>query len=184
MRIPLISLLVTAALALLAPAAAGAHVEMQPRQAIGGDTVGYTLIAYPHTQGRLLSITASIPSQLDVTAAAAGDGATAKLARTDGRVTSIAWTGPFGSLDPSVGFTAKTGLRQATLVVPTVLRFADGSSERWLTARTTVLGYTDLRPKRAAAAANGSRNLLPWAAAAVALAVLATAAAVQLRSRR
>ena len=185
MRLPLITLLASAALALAAPALAGAHVEIQPRQAIGGETVTYTLIIYPHTSAQLVGMTATLPTAIRVTAATAGDGLSPRLVRSGDRVTSIVWSGSASATEPNVTFTAKTGLRQQTLVIPTVLRFIDGSSESWRTARTTVLGYTDLRPpsQQTPTADGGSRRLLPYAAALAAL-VLVAAVVLQRRSRR
>ena len=185
MRLTTITLLASAALALAAPAVAGAQVEIQPRQAIGGETVTYTLVIYPHSTAQLVGMTATVPPALRVTAASAGDGMTPRLVRSGDRVTSIVWSGSASASAPTVTFTAKTGLRQQTLVIPTVLRFIDGSSEPWKTARTTVLGYTDLRPKSQPTpqAESGSRSLLPYAAGLAAL-VLAAAVVVQRRSRR
>ena len=177
-------MLVATALALASPAAAGAHVAIDPRQAIGGETVTYTLTIYPHSSAQLVGMTATIPSALRVTAATAGDGLRPRLVRSGDRVTSIVWSGSAGAGDPTVTFTAKTGLRQQRLVIPTVLRFIDGSSEAWRTARTTVLGYTDLRPPaQRSPARSGSRTLLPYAIGLDAL-VLAAAEVVQQRSRR
>ena len=157
---------------------------MQPLQAIGGETVTYTLVIYPHSSAQLVGMTATIPSALRVTAAGAGGGLSPRLVRSDGRVTSIVWSGSASAGDPTVTFTAKTGLRQQRLVIPTVLRFIDGSSETWRTARTTVLGYTDLRPRsERSPRGDGSRGLLPYALGLAAL-VLAAAVVVQRRSRR
>ena len=171
------ALALAAAVLLVFPAAASAHVEMSPERVDPGSFTLFTALSPNESVQPLTGLRLTIPSGMEVDGAAATPGFTTELVRDQAhRIVAISWQG--GAVAPDdlglFRFSASVGSDETALHLVGVQTFADGTTKVWKTPVVEVAkessGPGDDRATRGLAAA--------------ALGLAAAAFAFSLRRRR
>ena len=121
-----------AALALLVPMVAQAHVSIQPRQSTHGATERY-LVRIP-TEGKVTTVAAEmdVPEGVIIETMQAPTGFTYEVKRRDDRIASVVWR---ANVKPGeyieVGFVARNPRQGARIVWTLRQRFEDGTVTDW-----------------------------------------------------
>jgi uncharacterized protein YcnI len=171
------ALALAAAVLLVFPAAAVAHIEMSPVRVDPGSFTLYTVLSPDESEQPLTGLRLTVPDGMEVDGAAATPGFTTELVRDQAhRIVAISWQG--GSVAPDelglFRFSASVGSDERTLHLVGVQTFADGSTKVWKTPAVEVA-----KESAGSESDNGSRGL-----AAAALGLAAVALAVSFRRRR
>ena len=130
-----------AALLLARPAAASAHVYVFPDRVTPGTFTLFSVISPDEKTSPLTGLTLNIPPDLIVSAVQPAAGFRTQIVRDQTlRVIGLRWTG--GHVPPGqmavFQFTALPPSGDATITIPAVQTFADGSTEVWHSASLTV----------------------------------------------
>ena len=162
---------VAAAVLLAFPAAASAHVEMDPDRVTPGSFTLFTVLSPDESTQPLSGLRLTIPSGMEVDSAADTPGFATTLVRDQAhRIVAISWQG--GSVQPDhlglFRFSASVGSSTGTVHLTALQTFADGSTKLWHTPEVAVAGEGGSSDTVARALAGG--------AAVVALAVAGLAA--------
>jgi MYXO-CTERM domain-containing protein len=170
-------LALAAAVLLVFPAAASAHVEMSPDRVDPGSFTLFTVLSPNESEQPLSALRLTIPSGMEVDGAAATPGFTTQLVRDQShRIVAISWQG--GSVAPDdlalFRFSASVGADETTLHLVGVQTFADGTTKVW---KTPVVGVA--KESSSSGSDTGTKGL-----AAAALGLAAAALAISLRRRR
>jgi len=168
------ALALAAAVLLVFPAAADAHVEMSPDRVDPGSFTLFTVLSPDESEQPLTGLRLTVPDGMEVDAAAATPGFTTQLVRDQShRIVAISWQG--GSIAPDdlglFHFSASVGSHEGTFHLVGVQTFADGTTKVWKTPVVEVA-----KASAGAGSDNGSRVL---AAAALGLAAVALAVSVR-----
>jgi uncharacterized protein YcnI len=121
-----------AALALLAPGLANAHVSITPRQSTHGATERYT-VRIP-TEGKVTTVAAEmeVPEGVIIETLQAPAGWKHEIQRKEDRIVAITWT---ADVKPGefieVGFVARNPRRGEQIVWTLRQKFADGTMTDW-----------------------------------------------------
>jgi uncharacterized protein YcnI len=166
-----------AAVLLVFPAAAAAHVEMSPDRVEPGSFTLFTVLSPDESEQPLTGLRLTVPDGMEVDGAAATPGFTTELVRDQShRIVAVSWQG--GSVAPDdlglFHFSASVGSDEGDLHLVGVQTFADGSTKVWKTPVVEVA-----KDSTGSGTDNGSRGL-----AAAALGLAAVALAVSFRRRR
>jgi len=171
------ALALAAAVLLVFPAAAAAHVEMSPDRVDPGSFTLYTVLSPDESTQALTGLRLTVPDGMEVDAAAATPGFTTELVRDQShRVVAVSWQG--GSVAPGdlglFRFSASVGAAETTLHLVGVQTFADGTTKVWKTPVVDV----------ATEGAGSGSDTTSRGLAAAALGLAAAALALGLRRRR
>ena len=171
------ALALAAAVLLVLPAAASAHVEMSPDRVDPGSFTLFTVLSPDESEQPLTGLRLTIPSGMEVDGAAATPGFTTQLVRDQShRIVAISWQG--GSVAPDdlglFRFSASVGSDETTLHLVGVQTFADGTTKVWKTPVVEVA-----KESSSSGSDTGTKGL-----AAAALGLAAVALAISLRRRR
>lgn len=171
------ALALAAAVLLVFPAAAAAHVEMSPERVDPGSFTLFTVLSPDESEQPLTGLRLTVPDGMEVDAAAATPGFTTQLVRDQShRVVAISWQG--GSVAPDdlglFHFSASVGSDEGEIHLVGVQTFADGTTKVWKTPVVEVA-----KESAGSGSDKGSRGL-----AAAALGLAAVALAVSFRRRR
>jgi MYXO-CTERM domain-containing protein len=171
------ALALAAAVLLVFPAAASAHVEMSPDRVDPGSFTLYTVLSPDESEQPLTGLRLTVPDGMEVEAAAATPGFITELVRDQShRVVAISWQG--GSVAPDdlalFRFSASVGSDERTLHLVGVHTFADGTTKVW---RTPVVEVAD-------ESGGSSTDTTSRVLAAAALGLAAAALAAGFRRRR
>ena len=171
------ALALAAAVLLVFPAAAAAHVEMSPERVEPGSFTLFTVLSPDESEQPLTGLRLTVPDGMEVDAAAASPGFTTQLVRDQShRIVAISWQG--GSVAPDglglFHFSASVGSDEGTIHLVGEQTFSDGTTKVWKTPVVDVA-----KVSTGSGSDNGSRGL-----AAAALGLAAVALAVSFRRRR
>jgi MYXO-CTERM domain-containing protein len=171
------ALALAAAVLLVFPAAASAHVEMSPDRVDPGSFTLFTVLSPNESNQPLTGLRLTVPGGMDVDAAAATPGFTTELVRDQAhRIVAISWQG--GSVAPDdlglFRLSASVGSSEATLHLVGVQTFADGTTRIWKTP------VVEVAKESAGSGSDTTSRIL----AAAALGLAAAALAFSVRRRR
>ena len=146
---------VTAAVLVLVPGLAFAHVTVRPREAKPGVEEKYTVRVPTEGQVATTSVFLEVPEGVTVTDVPKPEGATHEVKRDGGRIVGITWTKEIPPRQAAeFVFTAKNPAAAGQITWKVQQRFADGKSSNWTPG--TKLTETPAAPGAAPAAAQGA----------------------------
>jgi uncharacterized protein YcnI len=165
-----------AAVLLVFPAAASAHVEMSPDRVEPGSFTLFTVMSPNEAEQPLTGLRLTIPEGMEVDGAASTPGFTTQVVRDQSHhIVAISWQG--GSVEPEdlalFRFSASVGSDEGTIHLVGVQTFADGSTKVWKSPEVDV-----------EAESSGSSDSTSRVLAGAAIGLAAVALAANFRRRR
>jgi uncharacterized protein YcnI/ketosteroid isomerase-like protein len=157
-----------AAVLMLVPALAFAHVTVRPREAKPGVEEKYTVRVPTEGQVATTSVFLEVPDGVTVTDVPKPDGATHEVKREGGRIVGITWTKEIPPKQVAeFVFTAKNPAAVGQITWKVQQRFADGKSSNWTPG--TKLTETPAAPAAAPPVQGGGPAAAPASSEAAAI---------------